>query len=72
MERSQQLWVLDVSEVSGYRWMESWDFKIAKYGHANRVKNLLSWAGSSAQVYHLPVIISNQGLIHRGVVFGHW
>lgn len=65
MERPQELWVLDVSTVSGHRLRESWGLKIVKYDPADWAKDLLSWPACSTQMHQLLVIISNRRLLYK-------
>lgn len=67
IETGNQLVVLDVSVVAGYRMAESWDLKVEKYGRPDRVADIRKWAAipEKTRVSHLPVIVSNRGLCYR-------
>lgn len=64
MEAMNQLWVMDVSVVAGYRMQETWDMKDSKYGQPDHITAIHHWAAisPSVSVHHFPIIISNRGL----------
>lgn len=67
VETANQLWILDVSVVAGYRMEDTWDIKTTKYGRPDHVTDIRRWAviPDTIPVYHLPVVISNRGLFYR-------
>lgn len=67
VEAVNQLWIMDVSVVASYRMQETWDIKVSKYGQPDRVAAIRRWAAvsPSVSVHHLPIIISNWGLLYE-------
>lgn len=67
MEAMNQLLVMDVSVVAGYRMQGTWDIKVSNYGQSDRVIAIHYWAtiSSSVSVQHLLIVISNQGLLYE-------
>lgn len=64
VHRTERLLVLDVTVVSGLRMRESWDLKIRKYGDEDSHAAMKTWWGSDVGIDHLPVVISNRGLMY--------
>ncbi|MGL4352240.1 MAG: hypothetical protein ACRCT2_17105 [Plesiomonas shigelloides] len=56
--------VLDVTVVSGLRMRAAWDLKIRKYGDEDSHAALKALWGLDVGIDHLPVVISNRGLLY--------
>lgn len=60
------LWIIDVSLVASYRTSKTQDIKTSKYGQPDCVIAIQPWTATSpsASLQHLPIIISNRGLLY--------